>query len=153
VYITDAVFEAVWNSASTPLRDALDLAYLTGQRPGDALKMTEHDISDGHLFIKQSKTNQKLQIAITGELAMLFDRIRARKASHKIVPTALLVNESGRRLTKGVLRDHFDEARKVAAESIQIWPLRSNRFGSTICAQKRRMILLTCAESSRQVIY
>jgi len=51
VYITDAIFEAVWASASVPLRDAMDLAYLTGQRPADALKMTEHDIIDGHLIV------------------------------------------------------------------------------------------------------
>jgi hypothetical protein len=40
VYISDTVFEAVYKHASAPLRDAMDLAYLTGQRPADALLMT-----------------------------------------------------------------------------------------------------------------
>lgn len=51
VYITDAVYAAVYKHASAPLRDAMDLAYLAGQRSADALKMTEHDIIDGHLIV------------------------------------------------------------------------------------------------------
>lgn len=115
VYITDEVFGAVWQAGPPPLRDALDLAYLTGQRPGDALSMTEHDIIDGHLIVTQQKTKQPLRIQIAGELAALLDRIRARKAQHSIVTAALLVNTHGKRLTKNVLRNQFDDARKLAA--------------------------------------
>ena len=68
VYITDEVFAAVYAHASAPLRDAMDLAYLTGQRPADALRMTAHDIIDGHLIITQEKTKQPLRIIIRGEL-------------------------------------------------------------------------------------
>ncbi|WP_229458548.1 hypothetical protein [Massilia glaciei] len=39
VYITDEVYGAVYACASAPPRDAMDLAYLTGQRPADALRM------------------------------------------------------------------------------------------------------------------
>jgi integrase len=42
-------------------------------------------------------------------------RIRARKAGHKMVTAALLVNLQGKRLTPAVLRNHFDEARALAA--------------------------------------
>ena len=116
VYVNDDVFKAVWEAGSEPLRDAMDLAYLTGQRPGDTLKLTEHDIRDGHLVIRQSKTKAPLRIAIVGELEKLIKRIRARKATHTAHIMALLVNLHGKPLTKAVLRDHFDEARKVAAE-------------------------------------
>lgn len=116
VYITDEVFKAVWDAGSEPLRDALDLAYLTGQRPADALKSTEHDIEDGHLLVKQAKTKQKLRIAIVGELEALMKRIRARKDGYKIHHTALLVNTQGKQLTKAVLRNHFDDAREAAAK-------------------------------------
>lgn len=116
VYITDEVFQAVWESGLPPLRDALDLAYLTGQRPGDALSMTEHDIIDGHLIVTQQKTKQPLRIQITGELATLMQRIRERKAEHRVVTAALLVNMHGKRLTKDVLRNQFDDARLAAAE-------------------------------------
>jgi integrase len=116
VYVDDVVFKAVWNAGSEPLRDAMDLAYLTGQRPGDALKLTEHDIRDGHLVIKQSKTKAPLRIAIVGELDKLIKRIRARKKKHAVHIMALLVNLQGKPLTKAVLRAHFDEARTAATE-------------------------------------
>lgn len=115
VYITDTVYEAVYAHASAPLRDAMDLAYLTGQRPADALKMTEHDIIDGHIIVTQQKTKQPLRIVIKGRLAELVARIEARKVAYKVVTAALLVNTHGRRLTAAVLRNHFDDARALAA--------------------------------------
>jgi integrase len=113
VYITDDVFKAVWIAGSAPLRDAMDLAYLTGQRPADALKMTEHDIIDGHLIVTQEKTKQPLRIQIVGELAALLARIKVRKTSHKVKTGALLVNQSGKRLTGPALRAQFDKAREA----------------------------------------
>lgn len=118
VYITDTVFTAVRSHASAPLRDAMDLAYLTGQRPADALRMTERDIVEGHLIITQEKTKQPLRITITGELAKLMERIRERKATHKIVTAALLTNNNGKRLTAPALRTHFHTARKKAADHL-----------------------------------
>lgn len=116
VYITDAVLAAVWEAGTAPLRDALDLAYLTGQRPADTLKTTEHDIQDVHLLIDQGKiAGKKLRIEITGELAALLLRIRKRKEGYKIHHTAILVNTQGHALTKAVLRTHFEEARETAA--------------------------------------
>lgn len=114
VYITDAVYKAVWAAASAPLRDAMDLAYLTGQRPADALKMTEHDIIDGHLIVTQEKTKQPLRIQIVGELAALLVRIKVRKAGHKVTTGAMLVNHSGKRLTAPALRAQFEKARDAA---------------------------------------
>lgn len=115
VCITDEVFAAVFAHASMPLRDAMELAYLTSQRPADALEMTEHDIVDGHLVVTQEKTKQPLRIIIHGKLATLIDRIHARKATHKIVTGALLINRHGKRLTPAVLRTDFENARKAAA--------------------------------------
>lgn len=118
VYITDEVFNAVHDKGSALLKDALDLAYLTGQRPGDALSMSEHDIVDEHLVIKaQDKTGKPLRIQIVGKLAEVIDRIRARKKGLKVVSTALLVNLHGKKLTPAVLRKHFEAARTAAAEA------------------------------------
>ncbi len=114
VYIDDDLFAAVYAHASAPLRDAMDLAYLTGQRPADALGMTEHDILAGHLIVTQYKTKQPLRINISGELAQLVDRIHARKATHKIVTAALLTNMHGKRLTAPALRYQFKQARAAA---------------------------------------
>jgi integrase len=116
VYITDAVFALVHGHASAVLRDAMDLAYLTGQRPADALSMTDHDIIEGHLIVTQEKTKQPLRIQIVGQLAELLARIELRKAGCKVRTAALLVNEHGKRLTASTLRRHFDAARAKAAE-------------------------------------
>lgn len=117
VYITDEVFRAVWEQAVPPLRDAMDLAYLTGQRPGDVLKMTEKDLVDGQLQVRQGKTGVKRRIRIEGELATLIDRIKARKESHKVWTSNLTVNLQGKRLAKKTMRDMFVAARLAAAEA------------------------------------
>jgi len=116
VYITDAVFDAVYEHASEQLREALDLGYLTGQRPGDALKIRMDDIADGVLVVDQGKTGKKLRISVTGELAALVERIRARKDGHKTECSQLLMNRDGMPMTKQVLRDHFKKAKEIASE-------------------------------------
>jgi integrase len=95
----------------------MDLAYLTGQRPGDVLKMTERHIKDGALEVEQGKTGARLRIAITGKLAKVIERIKKRKAGHKVWVAALCIGEHGRPLTPAVLRNHFNEARSKAAEN------------------------------------
>jgi integrase len=114
VYIEDAVFEAVWKAADVPLRDALDLAYLTGQRPADVLKMKETDIKDGTLWIDQGKTKKKLRMGISGQLADLIQRIMERKQSFKVRSLALICNESGQQLGRDALRFRFEAARAGA---------------------------------------
>ncbi|ALS64920.1 tyrosine-type recombinase/integrase [Pandoraea apista] len=115
VYVEDDVFAAVYKAADAPTRDAMDLAYLTGQRPADTLKFDERNINGSdELEIQQGKTKKKLRIAVEGELAALIERIRARKRGYKVVSTALVVNESGQRLTSDALRSRFDKARAAA---------------------------------------
>ncbi|MBB0025132.1 tyrosine-type recombinase/integrase [Ralstonia pickettii] len=115
VYVEDDVFAAVYKAADQPLRDAMDLAYLTGQRPADTLRFDERHINgSAELEIQQGKTKKKLRIAVVGELAAVVERIRARKKGYKVVSTALVVNESGERLGRDALRSRFDKAREAA---------------------------------------
>lgn len=114
VYVEDAVYRAVWEAADLPTRDAMDLAYLTGQRPADVLAFAERDIKDGLLSVAQKKTGEKLRIAVAGELAGVVERILARKADHKVRALALVVNEDGQPLGQYALRSRFDAARKKA---------------------------------------
>lgn len=114
VYIEDALYSAVYDVAEIGLQDAMDLAYLTGQRPGDTLRMDERDIKDGHLAVRQAKTGAKRRIEIIGELAALIERIKARKASHKVRSTRLVVTEEGLPMTASMLRGRFDKARELA---------------------------------------
>lgn len=108
-YIEDAVYQAVWAAAEVPLQDAMDLAYLTGQRPADVLKLSSADIQDGELTVVQNKTGHRLRIAVEGELATVIDRIKARK-----VAGMTLITRQGKVLTKAALRGAFDRARDAA---------------------------------------
>lgn len=115
VYITDEVYRAVYDKGSDVLKDAMDLAYLTGQRPGDVREMTERDIQDGFLVIKQSKTGAPLRFVIEGELAALLERLQKRKEGRKLHSLNLLTNRQGTAVTQTILRNHFEKAREAAA--------------------------------------
>ncbi|MEM5426110.1 tyrosine-type recombinase/integrase [Paraburkholderia ferrariae] len=114
VYVDDSLYKAVWNKADVPLREAMDLAYLTGQRPADVLKLDERDVRDGVVSIRQNKTGMRLRIEVVGELAALLDRLAARKASHNPRSTRLIVDEHGKPLGHAALRFRFDRARDLA---------------------------------------
>ena len=67
-YVEDAVFKAVWDAADDTVRDAMDIAYLIGQRPADVLKISRADMKGGEIWVTQNKTGKKLRINIEGEL-------------------------------------------------------------------------------------
>lgn len=109
-YVSDEVYQAVWDCAEQPLQDALDLAYLTGQRPADVLKLARSDIRDGAITVVQNKTGAKLRIELVGALADVVERIKTRKISS----LSLICDERGRRMSKAMLRGAFDRARDLA---------------------------------------
>lgn len=115
VYVEEAVLNAVWEAADVPLREALDLAYLTGQRPADVLSMRMTDIRDGCLHVRQGKTDKMLRIEISGEFEDLLTRIQQRKALFKVHTLAIICNEHGRPVQTAALRFRFEKAREVAA--------------------------------------
>lgn len=53
---------------SVPTQDAMDLAYLTGQRPADTLGFGIRDVRDGYLHVSQAKTGEGLRIAVEGDI-------------------------------------------------------------------------------------
>lgn len=110
-YIDDAVLAAVRESAEPALRDALDLAYLSGQRPADVLKLSRGDIKDGALWIEQNKTGKKIRISIEGELAAVL----ARVGGQKVMGLKLINDGRGQPMSKAMLRGAFERARIDAA--------------------------------------
>lgn len=114
VYVTDEVWQAVYQEAPRDLRLAMDLAYLTGQRPADVRTMRWADVNDDFLMVGQGKTGKKLRIRLhidglrTG-LGRLLDQLD-RSRPH------LVTNERGERFTVSMLRLRFEPARKRAAE-------------------------------------
>lgn len=114
VYVEDHIYQVVYECADQPLRDALDLGYLTAQRPGDTSRMYETDIQDGKLSVEQSKRGARVKINIIGELKAVIDRIKARKESFKVRSLALIVGENGRQLSQRAIWERFDKAREKA---------------------------------------
>ena len=119
VYVHDEDMEAIKAHASQSLKDAMDLSYLTGQRPADVLKMSETSIRDGFIEVRQGKTRKALRIAVVGELAVLIERLVNQKKAISVHTLSLLINESGEALTKSMLRRRFEKARDDAASAEQ----------------------------------
>lgn len=128
-YMTDAEFLAVHSKADATLRDAMDLALLTGQRPADVLKFKRDDIRDGALFVAQNKTGAKRAIEIVGELAQVLDRIAARKRER--LSAFLIQDDNGRPLSMLALRGRFDKARKPAGLAFQFRDIRAKAASDT----------------------
>ncbi len=128
-YVTDAEFAAVHAKADQTLRDAMDLALLTGQRPADVLKIKREDIRDGALFVAQNKTGAKRAIEIVGELAELLERIAARPRER--LSAFLVQDDNGRPLSMHALRSRFDKARRAAGVSFQFRDIRAKTASDT----------------------
>lgn len=126
-YVEDALFKRVHDKADAGLQDAMDLAYLTGQRVTDTRLMDERDVRDGQIWVLQGKTKAKRRIEITGELKVLIDRIMSRKSEHKVRSTRLIVTEEGTPMTVAMLRRRFDLARQAAGVEKSEFQMRDLR--------------------------
>lgn len=122
-YADDVVWAAVYKAACQELQDAMDLNYLTGQRPADVLKMRLADLKDGALELRQNKTKKKLRILLDDpeggrtQLGQLVDRIKGR--DRKVASLFLVATPGGAPLNKWTLRTRFDEARAAAAKAAE----------------------------------
>lgn len=122
VYITDDEFLTVLIAADQPLEDAMLLAYYTGQRMADVLKMTRADIKDGALWIRQNKTGKQLAIDIEGDLAEVINDLLTRE--RKISGMYLVQSGTGRPLTYTMIRKRFDKARAAGGGEFQFRDIR-----------------------------
>ena len=125
VLVSDELFYRVLNNAEKPIQFALRLAYLTGQRPADVLKMRLTD--DNFLHVKQGKTAAKLRIEIAGELLNLINEINEYKATVNSLTDSILVNEKGQPLTRSTFRRGFDLARELAGVDKDAFQFRDLR--------------------------
>lgn len=116
-YANDAVWNAVYRKAVPELKDAMDLAYLTGQRPADVLVMRRDDIEGDYLVVQQNMTQKKLRImlavdGIANSLGTLITQMAARNQQHS--SSYLIVSDRGKRMSAPMLRNRWDEARDLA---------------------------------------
>lgn len=118
-YATEEIWSAVYSIAASELRDAMDLAYLTGQRPADVLSMREADAVNEFLHVAQGKTAKKLRIRLTAagalnDLGTLVVRLIEQRRLRRVRTPYLIVTEDGRQVTKHMPRLRFDDARDKA---------------------------------------
>lgn len=114
-------YNALRVAVTQPVRDAMDLAYLTAQRPADVLRMDVRDIRDGMLHVKR-------RIEVSGDLTAVIERIAARKRGMVLHSTRLVVNEKGKPLTYSALVQRFAKARTqvgLTPEELQFRDLRA----------------------------
>lgn len=128
-YVSDEEFRAVWEHADQTLRDAMDLALLTGQRPADVLKIKREDLRDGALWVVQNKTKAKRAIELMGELAALIERIGARPRER--MSAWLIQDDDGKPLGTFGLRSRFDKARRAAGVDFQFRDIRAKSATDT----------------------
>lgn len=126
VYVTDEQFRAIRKHADDVTRNAMDLAYLTGQRPADVRKMKFSDVRDGLLEVRQGKTGAVVQIEVIGELKRVIDRIKAEAAKRPVSSMMMLANAAGHVIGLNALSRRFAAAMKAAGLSgIQLRDMRA----------------------------
>ena len=109
-YASHYVWEAVYDQAEQDLKDAMDMAYLTGQRPSGAIKVALGDLTDEFLFVGHGKTEKRLRIRLrdgdepTG-LGVFIDALLERRALQGIRTSCLITNLSGLRMSYPMLRN------------------------------------------------
>ncbi|KPM66112.1 tyrosine-type recombinase/integrase [Pseudomonas monteilii] len=116
-YANEAVWQAVYEEAADELKDAMDLAYLTGQRPADVLSMRKDDMEGIYLLVSQGKTGKRLRImlqtnGVNNSLGTLLDRIIRRNSEH--LSPFFILNSNGKRLSWEMLRNRWQDARESA---------------------------------------
>lgn len=121
-YADAEIWDAVYKAAVSELRDGMDLAYLTGQRPADVLAMREADSVDGFLQVSQGKTSKKLRIRLTAneesnDLGALVGRLIQQRKDRGVRNPYLIITEDGRKVTAPMLRLRFDDARTEAIKT------------------------------------
>lgn len=123
IYVTDSDFALVYKNAAQFVKDAMDIALLTGQRPADVFKMRWDDIEDGVLTVKQNKTGNVVRISVEGRLKDVLDRIRMRPYINP-----LIVTNRGRSFGARVFLRAFTDARDKAEVEAKEMCITFNRF-------------------------
>ncbi len=116
-YITDAEFFAVFDQAPAYVRSAMELAYLTGQRQADILKLRRSQLQDVGIYFKQSKTGKELIVRWTRELRAAVDR--ALSAPCTIASIWVIHNRKGQAYTSSGFQSVWQKLlRRCLAEGV-----------------------------------
>lgn len=75
-YVTDAEFQAIYDIASESMQNIMQFAFLTGLRQLDILKIKLSDLRKDGIFIKISKTKNKIIIEWSPALTTVIDKAK-----------------------------------------------------------------------------
>lgn len=128
----------------------MDLAYLTGQRPSDVLKMTRQDIRDSILRVRQRKTGARVPVAIVGPLSAVLQRVLAQ--TYPVQTMHLVLDETGSRMSLAAMRRRFWNARKAAGITYQLRDIRA-KAGSDLDSIRSAQKLLGHSSESTTTAY
>ena len=109
--VSDAVFNAVYFTAGTMLRDAMDIATSTGLRLSDVRKLLIP--TNGLLHIRASKTGKQATFEVP--CSAVLTRIARGRESLEADHLMLLSTPDGRQVSARMLRESFEQARAAAA--------------------------------------
>ncbi len=112
-YLSDSEYAGIWRAGSPSLRAAMDLAYLTGQRISDVLRVRMSDVTDEGVAFRQGKTAARVLVKMTADLR---DAIESAKALPRPVRglTLLCTLRGGRPYAYSTVRDMWDRACEAA---------------------------------------
>lgn len=123
--MTEEAFWKIHEQGETWLRNAMQLALLTGQRMGDIREMRFDDAREGFLWIEQGKTGAKLKIPLTISLnglslQTLITQCRDRAASKHLVHFSVegFQTKRGAQVSQSALNQAFARAREKAELTI-----------------------------------
>ena len=105
-YLTHTEFQAIRAEASDNIRAILDIAYLTGQRIGDVLKIQMTDVTDAGIFFQQQKTGNRLMVSMTLDLKAAIDAAIALPRDQRGT-TLFCTIRGGRQYSYSTVRDMF----------------------------------------------
>ncbi len=103
----DWAIERFLETAPPMMAFALKIGMYTGQREGDCLAMSWHDLNGDQIHVVQSKTGAKLWIPLHSDLN------KALETQERVSPI-ILTTATGRPFSGSNFRHHFGKAMKVA---------------------------------------
>jgi hypothetical protein len=112
--VTGEMFAAVYRAADSVLRDVLDVATATGLRLTDVRRIIAP--VDGRLAFKANKTAKPSYFIVAESVALT--RVLARR-NPKATSITFIVTERGLPLSERMLRERYDLAREVAADTAE----------------------------------
>lgn len=123
--ITDDEWRRIKAHASPTLACLMDLAYLTGQRIGDVMKIKYADITEEGIYVKQEKTKARRLIVMTADLEAA---IREARTIHQSVKGLTLFHKrDGKPLAYSTIYGHWRRACAAAnVEDAHFHDIRAN---------------------------